>query len=934
MTHDLRPGTRLAVNASSSNDSGPIDLLAHRQAAQTGPAPSIASVEEEYAAYVRKHVSKLLGAVKADVLYHRAQGDHLYYRNTQGEEVEVLDLLGGFGANLFGHNHPRLVAALNQALQQQRPFNAQASIRGPAAHLARRLSELVGRRTQRDYVVTFGNSGAECVEAALKHAELEAAGKLERLRAAHRNDIVQLTEAFRNGQLRAIDIGGEQRAIASEDDFALVLRGHELAFELALGNNTPVIWAIKRGFHGKTTGALKLTYNASYRAPWSRFGSAVFLEANSREALEREARRSLVLVPKLVLTDGVLSEESSMLSNVIACFVEPIQGEGGIHVIDPQYASLLRLTADQLDIPLVIDEIQSGLGRTGEFLASEQLGVHGDYYLFAKALGGGLTKLSALLVDRQRYCERFDYQHTSTFAEDDLSSSVALEALDLIEADGEQLIADCRAKGAYFKQRLEQLAQDYPQQIAEVRGRGLMLGLDIRSQRESGSSLIRVLSEQNLLVAFIAGHLLRQHRVRVAPALSSENTLRLEPSSAIEIKEIDRFCDAMTEIARMLRDGDSAGLTRFLGDDSRHAAEPIQAAEQQERKSVTTSPRRARQRAAFLLHYLEPGDLRSFDAGLRGLSDEACRQFLERTSGVIEPFVGASAVVDSPAGDGVELSVVAVPFTSEQVMAAMRSGEARWAVDMVRRGVQAAVQAGCSVVGLGGYTSIVTDNCRLVEAYAPCVTSGNSLTVVAAVDATIARAKELGIAQPVLGVVGATGNIGMMMAEEFARQYACKRAVLVGRQGAARRLQRVAQRLHVPVTVDTQLSALRECNVILAASNAPFPIIQPEHLGQGPIVLCDVAAPRDVSPLVSQARKDVHVLRGGLIRLPNEQSLDIDGMPLEPGLIYACMAETLLLGLSGRQRHFSLGNLERTKIEYVRSLAHRHSFMVEAKQDT
>src|SRR5262249_37231202 len=158
-------------------------------------------------------------------------------------------------------------------------------------------------------------------------------------------------------------------------------------------------------FHGKSTGSLKLTHNPDYRSPWRRIGlRAVFLPLGDVAAIQQEVERARVRYLDLELSpEGELRLVERDLLTISGCFVEPIPGEGGIREMPAAYLRALRKAADQGGFPLVFDEIQSGMGRTGTFLASEAAGVRGDYYLFSKALGGGLTKLSALLVDRERY---------------------------------------------------------------------------------------------------------------------------------------------------------------------------------------------------------------------------------------------------------------------------------------------------------------------------------------------------------------------------------------------------------------------------------------------------------------------------------------------------------------------------------------------------
>jgi acetylornithine/succinyldiaminopimelate/putrescine aminotransferase len=118
-----------------------------------------------------------------DKVYHTGIGDRLIY-SEEGRNIEVLDFLGGFGASLFGHNHPELVRVAQAGYQDNMPFNAQASCRGNASMLAEKLDHMMFSRTGKHYISIFGNSGTESVEAALKHAEFHQFNRIYRLHDA------------------------------------------------------------------------------------------------------------------------------------------------------------------------------------------------------------------------------------------------------------------------------------------------------------------------------------------------------------------------------------------------------------------------------------------------------------------------------------------------------------------------------------------------------------------------------------------------------------------------------------------------------------------------------------------------------------------------------------------------------------------------------
>ena len=139
----------------------------HPGAGGPAAAPEPVDPVEAWGRFCRPAVLRMMQAVGLDALYERAEGD-LLWRRTSTIPVEVLDLVGGFGANLFGHYHPELIAEERRLSERKVPLLAQGSCRGGAARLAMELAARLG-----DYVTIFTNSGTETVEAAMKHARLE-----------------------------------------------------------------------------------------------------------------------------------------------------------------------------------------------------------------------------------------------------------------------------------------------------------------------------------------------------------------------------------------------------------------------------------------------------------------------------------------------------------------------------------------------------------------------------------------------------------------------------------------------------------------------------------------------------------------------------------------------------------------------------------------
>lgn len=959
-----------------------------------------ASTRDDYARFARPKLMQLLSACRLDVTYHRASGDSLWLRGPGGDEVEVLDMAGGYGVGLLGHHHPAVTGALRAALDAQAPFHAQGSQRGPAGELCRRLSDTVSAYTGRRYVVTLASTGTEAVEAALKHAELERDRKVQDLVDGYREHHRAIQGKLRNRQCdvvpRILAQVGERLGMpaGSEPDLEEVFH-QVLVHNTRLAEEPPVFLALEGAFHGKTSGALKLTWSPEARRPFRRLGVDVtFLPRGDVAALAARVRETSQTYLDLVISDeGDVRLQERPVTRVAALFVEPIQGEGGIREVGAEYLQAAQRIGSEAGFPLVIDEIQTGCGRTGTFLASEQDGVTGDYYVLSKALGGGLAKVSALLVDSARYRDEFGMLHTSTFAEDDLSSRVALAALDALRAP--DVLARVRAQGDRIREGLRALQRRFPAQIIDVRGRGLMIGLELARREDAESPTLRNLASQGFLGFIVAGFLLNEERVRVLPTLSRPETLRIQPSAFVSDAQVARFLAAIERACAILEHDRGDRLIRYLCADERGVLpRPLRGGGGSSASSgtgvlVRTSTRPPRTtivppyagRVSFLAHFVRAGHLRHWDPGLRDLDDEALGRFLDRTHRLLDPFVSETAIVESAIGERVHLSLIGVPMLPVHIQRAFDEGSVRWVEDKVLAGVRLARRQGSSIVGLGGYTSIITRQGTRISEDRVGITSGNAMTVAAGVEALLATAAELNIdlEQACLGALGATGNICSLYAQMIAERV--PRLVLIGRPHMEGRLRRVAGEVYfetykllrredrelrglsrllagtetyrrvrasegdfdrigmalfdgleqelgqdAPVKVSGDPGALRACDLIVSASSTPEPVIYPAHLGPGPRVICDLAVPEDTAPEVLRERPDVRVIRGGIVRLPGQHGLVLAGLPLEPDHVFACMAETLLLGLSRMNEHFSWGRVTKMHVEAVRDLATYHGF--------
>ena len=792
---------------------------------------------EAYGHLCRPGLVPLLSALGLDAVYERAEGDTLWLRRG-GTLVPVVDLVGGYGANLFGHHHPDLVAAARRCFDEQVPFHAQASVRPGAARLAEALCRRLG-----DYVVTLTNSGTESVEAAIKHVLLE--------------------------------------------------------------RPRPTLWAVRGAFHGKTLGSIQFTW--AYRGPYEGRGPRVrFLDPDDPRDWQSAAAG----------VDGVS-----------AILLEPIAGEGGIRQLPPAFVEWVLETCRPAGVPVIVDEIQSGMGRTGTFLASEAIGIEPDYICLAKSLGGGIAKIGALLVRRKRFVEEFSLRHTSTFAEDEYGCAIAVEALRVLERD--DLPARCRARGAFLLEGLRGVQARFPDQVKDVRGFGLMVGFELHDRSDAKSYSLRMLSRQNYLGYVATAYLLNVHNIRVAPTLGDPRTLRVQPSAYVTEKALTRFVRGVEELCALLRAENVAMLTGHTIGFAPGAAPDCPVAA---RPDTQQEPRTS-QRVAFIGHLLLDEHVTMVDPSYRAFGKEHLEEYLDRTARIVDPIVFDRIHVRSWTGDEVHLSFVGLDLTSRQFARARDEKNSRWITEKIETAVQVAKNAGCRVVGFGGYTSIVTANCRRVRTNGVTLTTGNALTVgmgVAALrDAARIRGIDLGSSR--LAVLGATGNIAstyaVLMAPEVGEVVLVVRNLRSPKLAPILAAVRAAAPRRVVHAVDN-LAALADCPLIVSASNTPKPLIYPNHLGPGPVVICDISLPPDVAEEVALERPDVLVVTGGVVRLPLDEDFSIGGIPLARGHVFACMAETLLMGLEGTWDHGSVGPVTVESVQHAMAMAEKHGFVV------
>jgi putrescine aminotransferase len=277
-----------------------------------------------------------------------------------------------------------------------------------------------------------------------------------------------------------------------------------------------------RGFHGKSMGSLSLMGKSEYRRPFEPLLDNVhFIPYGDALALEEEL------------------QTLDTLGTPIAAFVaEPVQGEAGAIVPPDDYFPRVRELCTQHGILLILDEVQTGFGRTGKMFACEHWGVVPDILCLGKAIGGGVMPLSAFMSNPAtwRALEEQPFLHSSTFGGNPLACAAGLAAIHILCK--EDMPRQAAERGAYLMPRLREVQRRHADLFADVHGKGLLIGLDFASP-ETGYAVSAGLFKRGVLVA---GTLIGIRTIRIEPALNI-------PYALLD-KVLDRLDDTLAEIAR------------------------------------------------------------------------------------------------------------------------------------------------------------------------------------------------------------------------------------------------------------------------------------------------------------------------------------------------------------------------------------------------
>lgn len=278
--------------------------------------------------------------------------------------------------------------------------------------------------------------------------------------------------------------------------------------------------AAENAFHGKTMGSLTATGRDLYRDPF------------------KPLLDGFTHVPY----GDIGAMEQAVDEETAAVILEPVQGEGGIIVPPAGYLQQVRALCDKYGALLIADEVQTGIGRTGTWFGVDHENVKPDLMSCAKALGGGVMPIGAIIGTEKAWAGLIEapFLHTSTFGGNQMACAAGLATIEYIK--NENLLERSSEVGAYFKAGLEKIQAEFPEVIAEVRGRGMMLGIEL-TKEGAGGMLMSLMIDKKIIVAYTLNN---PKVIRIEPPL-------IMPKDVVDYV-LDEFKSAVSLTASVIED--------------------------------------------------------------------------------------------------------------------------------------------------------------------------------------------------------------------------------------------------------------------------------------------------------------------------------------------------------------------------------------------
>lgn len=743
----------------------------------------------------------------------------------------------------------------------------------------------------------------------------------------------------------------------------------EAAIKLArLASGREKILSTVNSFHGKTYSSLSATGSEKY-------AQDLIVD-----------RRNYHKVP---FNDIAALEEALASGEYAGFIVEPIQGEGGMIEATPEYLKAAEMLCKRYGTFFLLDEIQTGIGRTGYLFASHKYDVKPDMLLLSKALGGGLYPIGAVVVKKGAYNKDFDKKHSSTFANGGLGTQIANVVLDQFEESN--LLESVRNKETYIRERLARLEASYPD-VFSFTGAGLMYALRFKDDYSFNNYIASFCQNRDVLSYIITGYLLNEKKFLCMPFLGDAyGAIRFEPSLTAPQEVIVNFLNAVEEVCQLIKGRRYDLLMSYLIGRQLDAADianipQYEAAKDEILGDFAYTEKKKTPRFAFLMHATSNADV------VRGLPVAIREKFNQNEQTALADWIMRFGAIDptpertvqvtmrSKTGSLVEGILIFSPMRPEDMMKLTADEKKQLMNDYM----DVAEREEVDVVGLGAFTSVISRAGADITPRKFHLTTGNSFTALSTAEA-VKEAMGSEITQKNLMVIGARGSVGRLAFMELCRYF--KNVYLVGsgrsgtkplydtiaaalvelieagveakpgsalaktiamlhlmdmdyrnvinqlRERGAGFLQEVInnallQGIGFPFDVSCEIADFVDCtDCVVTVTSEGKPFIKANIFRRGTKIF-DTARPFDVIGHDAEHTTGVTVYEGGLVDQPQETAFgDCNMIGSRPGVNLACLSETIALAMEGVTRNYSVGpNIPFLEAKAVFNFSTKHGF--------
>lgn len=854
---------------------------------QSNPSTKCLAPENYFYQYAKPSLANLLRLLKMDKTYFRASEEFLYFKDERNQVCKVIDLLSGYGSLIFGHNPAFLKPELQKLIDTETPIYSEFSIAHKTGLLAEKLNATLRdeapQHYAKPYMVHITRSENETFELVFKQATLFWTKRKDEL-------------IFTLKKLRNKHAAQTEATIGNSDSIALVAKIDHYIGSLELAS--PKFMMIE-GCHIVEPANTKIQYIAK--------------NSTTDEACSEINHNILI------------NEFGICFSEIAGFFIETLPVAGDIYELNEDLAVAIRKATLACRVPLIANEIHTGLFRCGRFLSIYNFGINPDYILLGKSLGGGIAKISAMLIEKSFSVHEFSRSHGASLADDEWNAQLAFKSLEELVRTRSEIIAKSEEFETALRERVSLIQMRYPNVIKNIQGKGLMMELEIDyTLNHSGPVILDAFHQSGYMPFIFASFLLNNFGVRIGTKLGGANTLRFEAPACLSLPSLRQFLNAIEDLCRKLYYGQIFSLTEHLWNDTKHPNSHSVISKEIKKKvrGNTNIPR-----LAFLTHLINENHLRKFDPVFENMSAKDCRKFIYEYGPHIKMLNYHEQIIEGVNGNKIQLTLYGSVLPSEFFENSLRLNDLK-ALKIVQDIVNQIQSSGSQLTGLGQYTSIVTEGGTLLSTGGLGITTGNSLTAAYAIEGIHQALAQRGqsLADLKVAIIGATGNVCNIMAQIIADE-AQELHLFYANETAQEHILKNSLISKQQIKCFHEVDAVKECDVVLIGTNTAKTIIYPQHLKENAIVL-DISVPTNIDRSVFKERSDVQCFMGGLAKMPMQQSLDLKSFPTPKGEVFACMAETMALGLNNRFAHYSMGPLTKKQVLESKQLAELAGFTV------